>query len=128
MVMEGRRQVTQETIASVARRLYRLRPLLTLLAIGAGAWFAWELLATAGDSARALLALTVLLWALLSLGMAHAFSRYPEPVAAGDRLLRRLRQRVLGICYWIGVAGFVGLLATAVGLTLRAMGLFLDQP
>lgn len=122
MVKERTYRVTLARVASIAGTIHRLRVPLSLLGVIAVVWFVITLAGSA-PSSRAMLPLTLLLWCMLGLGIGHLLARLPASVRSGDRLVRRIRQRLLLAIYSASAALMLVLAGFAVFLTLRTVGL-----
>lgn len=120
--MEARSSVTLNAVARLAAVLYRCRVLSMLVALGAGCWFVLGLL-NGGSSTRSLLALSVLLWAGVALGIGFSLLRLPPRPDAADRWTMRLRKRVLQVLYWLAAIAFLILILFSLQLSLRALRL-----
>lgn len=127
MVNEATSRVTLRIVARTAALLYRIRLVFIAIAAGAGAWFGLSLVFDTGGSGRSLLALTVLLWAGVALGVACTLPRVPADVAADDRFGRRMAKRLQLAAYWLGFVVWLGLAAFAAVLTYRAFSIGIGQ-
>ena len=109
----------------LARRLYPLRHLVTVLGVAACGALAAILVFSSGpaDEAYMLLGLVVLLWSLCLRALVHAFIHPAPAVSSADSWLTRSHTRVRRGVRWM-VAMLMTLLCIAVLLTtVRAVGL-----
>jgi ACR3 family arsenite efflux pump ArsB len=120
--MEARTSVTLPAVARLAAVLYRLRFVSVLVALAAGSWFVLGVL-NSGSSTQSLLALSLLLWAGLALGIGFSLVRLPPRPEAADRWATRLRKRVLEALYWFATIAFLILIGFSGLLSLRALRL-----
>ena len=125
MVIKRSRLVTLDTVAWLAIALYRVRLLLLVIAFLATVWFVISVVDSSAASTRALLPLTLGLWAALGLGIGYTLTRRPPAIEAGDGLGLRLRKRVILAVYFLAVVAIFGLAASAVLFSLRAIDLAL---
>jgi len=105
--------------------LYRFRAVLWVLAMVAVGLFLTALFARGSsiDAAYALASLSVLLWALWLLAVAHSFVRLPPEVQPGDRFWLRTKTRFQRATAWVLALAVTGLFVLALILTTRTLGL-----
>ncbi len=110
-----------------ARRLYRLRPVLWALGALAVGGFGGVLFLSDGliDSSYALVSITILIWAVWLLAVAHSFV---EPVAEVDRSARlwaRIKARLRRGLVWAQALTMTVLFILALVMTMRTTGIVL---
>jgi hypothetical protein len=119
--MEPRSRVTLNSLANLAAALHRLRYVFAVMGLVAGIWFAVEIAISPENTARSLLALTLLLWSALALAMGSTLAQPPVPVVASDRWRTRTKKRLLHAGYRIVVLVVLGLGGFTLWLTYRAV-------
>ena len=111
----------------IARPLYRFRLLLWLLAAVAVGVFVSGMFRSADSQSYLLASFVLSLWAVLLIAVGHSFGEPLPIVDRNDPLMTRLATRVKRGMLWLlailttGIFGFVGF------LSIRAVGLLLDN-
>jgi hypothetical protein len=100
-----------KAIKALSRLCYRARLLWFATAAVACIWFAVLLGLGVGNSARMLLPLSILLWALLGLCAGYWLAWMPAPVLKSESILRKLYKYMIIIIYIV-----LALLLLALGL------------
>lgn len=118
--MERSNGVTLSRVAATARVLHRFRFAISVVGLAAAVWFVWILIDTSVTSARALVPLAILLWAVLALGVGFTLTRPPQPIEAGDRFSLRLKKRLIGMAWFLAVVVMLLLVAMTLFLSYRA--------
>ena len=118
--MEPRSPVTLIGLTVLARFLSRIRYLFVVIMGIAAVAFA-AVVFSAAPGVRALLALSVFLWAALALGAGWLLVRCPPVPAAGDPWTQRIRQRAVRAVFAITACAFLGLTGLVGLLTYRAV-------
>lgn len=123
--MEAPSRVTLKLIAGGAAVLFRLRVVFVVIAIAAGIWFGWAIANPATQSAKALIPLTVMLWAGLALGIGYMLPSAPQAILPGDGFWLRTKKRCVLFGYALAVLAALVLGGFALVLSLRALSLSL---
>ncbi len=110
-----------------AKRLYRLRPVLWALGVLAVGAFGGVLFLPGGliDSSYALVSITIVIWTVWLLAVAHSFV---EPVAAVDpaaRVWARFKAKLGRGLAWTQALTMTVLFILAVVMTMRTTGIVL---
>ena len=113
----------------LARRLYKLRPILWALGALAVGAFGGVLFLSDGsiDGSYALVSITILLWAVWLLSVAQSFV---EPVAAVDpaaSIWSRFKARLRHGLVWAHALMMTALFILALVMTIRTTGIVLDR-
>jgi hypothetical protein len=121
MVIEANRQVTLKAITGLSRLCYRSRRWWFAIAAAACVWFAALLVLGIGNSARMLLPLSLLLWALLGLCAGYWLAWTPAPARTSDSRIIRVSKALIGMLYILLFLLIFGLGLSALVLTFRAL-------
>ncbi|MEE2730243.1 MAG: hypothetical protein VYA55_05440 [Pseudomonadota bacterium] len=116
-------------VKSMRALAIRLRPIRYLfVVIGAACTLGFVFLILSGDRALdpfILPLISVLGWCIALFGIASALHAVPEPVAASDPLLVRIRKRLSRMLMWLWSASFILLSVLMLYVTYNTLSLTL---
>lgn len=121
--MDGPIRVTLRRIERFAAFCGRFRPAAIASGIAATVWLLITVMGSTTESAWSLLALSLLLWSVITLGAGYGLTRLPRPAEFSEGLLRWLWQWIALGAFACGAICLLALAGFAAFLTIRALDL-----